>query len=147
MRQLRLRNISGMIAVDFLRGSSKGQTRVTQLLKDRAAHESTQIDIYGFTKMGLCERTRQRHGKSLLERSLEQGKPSRIAIHRQLEPKLLEIATYAEAAVVRAPLDSLSPLFLQESPVELVLVEGETGILFTGTKADCDDFVKRQSES
>ncbi|WP_404274540.1 ribonuclease E/G [Exiguobacterium undae] len=147
MRQLRLRNISGMIAVDFLRGSSKGQTRVTQLLKERAAHESKQIEIYGFTKMGLCELTRQRHGKSLLERSLEQGKPSRIAIHRQLEPKLLEIATYAEAAVVRAPLDSLSPLFLQESPVELVLVEGETGILFTGTKADCDDFVKRQSES
>ncbi|MCY1690419.1 ribonuclease E/G [Exiguobacterium sp. SL14] len=37
MRQLRLRNISGMIAIDFLRGSSKGQTRVTQLLKERAS--------------------------------------------------------------------------------------------------------------
>ncbi|MCT4778746.1 MULTISPECIES: ribonuclease E/G [Exiguobacterium] len=144
MRQLRLRNISGMIAVDFLRGSSKGQTRVTQLLKERAAHESKQVEIYGFTKMGLCELTRQRHGKSLLERSLDQGQPSRIAIHRQLEPRLKEIATYAEAAVVRAPLASLSPLLLEESPLELILVEGETGILFTGTKVDCDDFVKRQ---
>lgn len=144
MRQLRLRNISGMIAVDFLRGSSKGQTRVTQLLKERAAHESKQIEVYGFTKMGLCELTRQRHGKSLSERSFNQGKPSRIAVHRQLEPRLMEMATYAEAAVVRAPLDLLSPLLLQESPLELFLIEGETGILFTGTKEDCDNFVKRQ---
>ncbi|WP_449403286.1 ribonuclease E/G [Exiguobacterium artemiae] len=144
MRQLRLRNISGMIAVDFLRGSSKGQTRVTQLLKERAAHESKQIEVYGFTKMGLCELTRQRHGKSLFERSRDHGQPSRIAIHRQLEPRLMELATHAEAAVVRAPLALLSPLLLAESPLELLLVEGEPGILFTGTKADCDDFVKRQ---
>ena len=144
MRQLRLRNISGMIAVDFLRGSSKGQTRVTQLLKERAAHESKQIEVYGFTKMGLCELTRQRHGKSLFERSQDHGQPSRIAIHRQLEPRLMELATHAEAAVVRAPLALLSPLLLAESPLELLLVEGEPGILFTGTKADCDDFVKRQ---
>lgn len=143
MRQLRLRNISGMIAVDFLRGSSKGQTRVTQLLKERAAHESKQIEVYGFTKMGLCELTRQRHGKSLFERSRDHGQLSRVAIHRQLEPRLMELATHAEAAVVRAPLALLSPLLLAESPLELLLIEGEPGILFIGTKADCDDFVKR----
>ena len=56
----------------------------------------------------------------------------------------MELATHAEAAVVRAPLALLSPLLLAESPLELLLVEGEPGILFTGTKADCDDFVKRQ---
>lgn len=143
MRQLRLRNISGMIAVDFLRGSSKGQTRVTQLLKERAAHESKQIEVYGFTKMGLCELTRQRHGKSLFERSRDHGQLSRVAIHRQLEPRLMELAIHAEAAVVRAPLALLSPLLLAESPLELLLIEGEPGILFTGTKTDCDDFVKR----
>ncbi|WP_215193127.1 ribonuclease E/G [Exiguobacterium sp. s95] len=146
MRQLRLRNISGMIAVDFLRGSSKGQTRVTQLLKERAAQETKQIEVYGFTKMGLCELTRQRHGKSLLERSIVQGKPSRIAIHRQLEPKLIEIATYAEAAVVRVPTGGLSPLLLQDAPVELLIVEGETGILFTGTKQECEEFIGRQQK-
>ncbi|WP_214846724.1 ribonuclease E/G [Exiguobacterium sp. s193] len=146
MRQLRLRNISGMIAVDFLRGSSKGQTRVTQLLKERAAQETKQIEVYGFTKMGLCELTRQRHGKSLLERSVAQGKPSRIAIHRQLEPQLITIATHAEAAVVRAPRESLSPLFEQDCPLDVLIVEGETGILFTGTKQECEEFVDRQQK-
>ena len=53
---------------------------------------------------------------------------------------------YAEAAVVRVPTGDLSPLLLQDAPVELLIVEGETGILFTGTKQECEEFIGRQQK-
>ncbi|KTR61490.1 ribonuclease G [Exiguobacterium indicum] len=143
MRQLRLRNISGMIAIDFLRGSSKGQTRVTQLLKERAALETKQIEVYGFTKMGLCELTRQRHGKSLQERSQKSGQWTRLSVYRLIEPKLLEIATYAEAVVIRAPRHLLQDEFISRQPLEVHVLEGDPAVLFTGSSQDCLDFIKR----
>ncbi|WP_114569907.1 ribonuclease E/G [Exiguobacterium flavidum] len=143
MRQLRLRNIGGMIIVDFLRGTTGGQKRVTQLMKERGARETKQIEVFGFTRMGVCELTRQRQGKSLLERSRKNGSASRLAVHRLLEPALKEAAVHAEAAVVSAPLSLMRKDFSNVQPLDVTLIEGEPGVLFTGTEEECKNFIQR----
>lgn len=65
-RQIRLRNLSGQILIDFISLKNKKhkaqlQDAVTQTFNDaRTTH-------HGFTRMGLCEITRARQGPSLHE--------------------------------------------------------------------------------
>ena len=64
--QIRLRNISGLILVDFvsLRAAAR-RDDVLKALKDATATDPLNVNIGGFTRLGLVEMTRQRHGRSL----------------------------------------------------------------------------------
>ena len=67
-RQIRLRNLSGMILIDFLRMRHKeDRQRVTDALKNAMATDRIRTDIYGWTNLGLLELVRVRRGYSLPE--------------------------------------------------------------------------------
>ncbi len=67
-RQLRLRNIGGLIICDFIdMRMRKNQRRVLERLKDHMKDDSAKCTILGMSEFGLIEMTRQRNRGSLLQ--------------------------------------------------------------------------------
>ncbi|WP_296113007.1 ribonuclease E/G [uncultured Anaerococcus sp.] len=60
---LKLRNIGGMVIIDFLR--SGGEDKIRQELKKAIDKYDLEGEIFGFTPMGLFEMTIKRRGDSL----------------------------------------------------------------------------------
>jgi Ribonuclease G/E len=66
LRQMRLRNLSGQILVDCLRlQNTEQRARLQEMLTEAVKHDPRRIDLYGFTRLGLFEMTRERNGLSL----------------------------------------------------------------------------------
>lgn len=67
-RQLRLRNIGGLIICDFIdMRLRKNQRRVLERLKDCMKEDSAKCTILGMSEFGLVEMTRQRNRGSLVQ--------------------------------------------------------------------------------
>lgn len=65
-RQLRLRNIGGIVIVDFLNMRGKGEgDRLLRTLSQAVAGDPVQTQVYGVSKLGLVEMTRARRGMDL----------------------------------------------------------------------------------
>lgn len=62
-RQLRLRNLGGIVVVDFIdmRGPGDGE-RLVQALSAAVAEDPAGVQVYGMTRLGLVEMTRARRG-------------------------------------------------------------------------------------
>lgn len=67
MRQLRIRNLSGMIVIDFLRMTKDEQTILQQEIEKAITLDVNKVMLFGFTRMGLFELTRKKIGRSLKE--------------------------------------------------------------------------------
>jgi len=68
-RQLRLRNISGIIIIDFIDMKNPEYTQeLTACLKKELKNDYVKADFVDFTKLGLAEITRKKVKKSLKER-------------------------------------------------------------------------------
>ena len=59
-RQIRLRQLSGMFVIDFLKVSKEEQQEIIDVFKDASKDDMSQISIHGFTNLGLLEITRSR---------------------------------------------------------------------------------------
>ena len=67
-RQLRLRNISGMIIIDFINMKAKEHMdELITVLKEQIKHDSVPCTFMDVTKLGLVELTRKKTYKSLKE--------------------------------------------------------------------------------
>lgn len=67
-RQLRLRNLSGMIIIDFINMKERSeQEQLITVLKEALRSDSAGADYIDLTKLGLVELTRRKKGKSLQE--------------------------------------------------------------------------------
>lgn len=67
-RQLRLRNIGGLIICDFIdMHLKKNQRRLLEKLKDCMKEDSAKCTILGMSEFGLVEMTRQRNRGSLMQ--------------------------------------------------------------------------------
>lgn len=67
-RQLRLRNIGGLIICDFIdMKNKKNQRRVLERLKEAMKEDSAKCTILGMSEFGLVEMTRQRQRGSLAQ--------------------------------------------------------------------------------
>lgn len=68
IRQLRLRNIGGMICIDFVNMKQvSNQNLIRQLIIKTTKQDNVKYNVYDFTKLGLLEMTRERMGKILKE--------------------------------------------------------------------------------
>ncbi len=125
-RQLRLRNLGGIIIIDFIDMTrEEHQAAVLAELKKQLARDRTKITVSGFTQLGLVEMTRKRTRESLAHMLCEpcptcQGrgevKTARSVCHdilreilreaRQFDPK--EFRIVASATVVEMLLDEES---------------------------------------
>jgi len=64
-RQARLRNIGGIIIVDFIDMPLKSHyDKLLQTVKQEVSRDSAKVEIIGFTKLGLLEMTRKRTAPS-----------------------------------------------------------------------------------
>ena len=67
-RQLRLRNLSGMILIDFIDMKSKqDQQDIMDILRQAVSQDPVQTTVVDMTKLGLVEVTRKKIRKSLYE--------------------------------------------------------------------------------
>ncbi|MGH1402877.1 MAG: ribonuclease E/G [Alphaproteobacteria bacterium] len=67
-RQIRVRNIGGIITTDFLKMNKADEKRFLKTLDDLTFTDPCTVQIHGFTKLGLLEITRKRRTPSLNER-------------------------------------------------------------------------------
>ena len=67
-RQLRLRNVGGLVICDFIdMRSRKNQRRVLDRLKEAMKDDSAKCTVLGMSEFGLVEMTRQRSRESLIQ--------------------------------------------------------------------------------
>jgi ribonuclease E len=67
-RQLRLRDIGGIIVVDFIDMERKGnRDEVVRVFREALARDKTRTQVFEISELGLCEMTRKRIGEGLLE--------------------------------------------------------------------------------
>ncbi len=67
-RQLRLRNVGGLVICDFIdMRFRKNQRRLLDRLKDHMKEDSAKCTILGMSEFGLVEMTRQRNRESLMQ--------------------------------------------------------------------------------
>ena len=65
-RQIRLRNLSGILLIDFIdMKTDEARDAVKVKLKDALSRERDKTVLHGFTSLGLLEMTRKRTGVSL----------------------------------------------------------------------------------
>ncbi len=125
-RQLRLRNLGGIIIIDFIDMSREDhQAAVLAELRKQLARDRTKVTVSGFTQLGLVEMTRKRTRESLAHMLCEacptcqgkgQVKTARSVCYdilreilreaRQFDPK--EFRVIAAASVVEMLLDEES---------------------------------------
>ena len=61
MRQLRLKDIGGIIIIDYIDLENKNdQAKVIETMKREALKDRSRIDIKGYTKLNLVELTRKK---------------------------------------------------------------------------------------
>lgn len=66
-KQLRLRDIGGIIVIDFIDMEIKGnRAKVVEKLRDTLARDKTRSQVFDITELGLVEMTRKRIGEGLL---------------------------------------------------------------------------------
>jgi ribonuclease E len=67
-RQLRLRDIGGIIVIDFVDMEVKeNREKVVRQLKDALRRDKTRTQVFPISELGLVEMTRKRIGEGLLE--------------------------------------------------------------------------------
>ncbi len=71
-RQLRLRNIGGIVVIDFIdMKTKKDEQSVIDALSIELKKDKTQTEVYSMTKLGLLEMTRKKVGSRLSEKLLK----------------------------------------------------------------------------
>jgi ribonuclease E len=67
-RQLRLRDIGGIIVIDFIDMEvAKNRDEVIKTFRDALARDKTRTQVFDISQLGLVEMTRKRIGEGLLE--------------------------------------------------------------------------------
>ncbi len=72
-RQLRLRDIGGIIVIDFIDMEvKKNREDVGRVLREALARDKTRTQVFDISELGLVEMTRKRIGEGLLEAFTEE---------------------------------------------------------------------------
>jgi ribonuclease G len=123
-RQIRLRDIGGMILVDFIdMKSEEEKNRILHLLHQHVKHDQTRTIVYGFTQLGIVEMTRKRVRESLFHQQTETCHTcgnghvsSKEALAYKLERELMELKGHdAEGVWIEATKDILNVLSMQNA--------------------------------
>lgn len=83
-RQARLRRLGGLMVVDFLPLRKRPhRDKLIERLREAFAGDAAGVEVAGYTRLGLVEMIRRRHGPSLLE---TMTRPARGGIGREPHP-------------------------------------------------------------
>ncbi len=71
-QQLRLRDVGGIIVIDFIDMSRESHRRqVFEILKKSLSSDHAKTEVFGISRLGLVEMTRERAGKTIESKSFE----------------------------------------------------------------------------
>ena len=136
-RQLRLRNLGGIIVVDFIdMESPEHRAAVLEELKRALARDRTRMSVNGFTALGLVEMTRKRTRESLAHVLCEpcptcDGRGAVKTAHTVCYEILREILREARAFNAREyrvlASQSVIDLFLEEESASLAMLSDFIG--------------------
>lgn len=152
-RQLRLRNIGGMIIVDFVdMQAEKDWDLVLQELEEQARKDRVKTNILGLTKLGLVEISRKKTNKSLASQWLGncpycKGQGQVLKIQRvagQAREKLFRLAGTITSPLIIAYLNAQVALCLILDSLEEL--EAQTGkeIIVVGKECFHREFIQLQ---
>ena len=140
-RQLRLRDLAGLIVIDFIdMDENRNNRAVERKLKDCLKHDRARIQVGRISHFGLLEMSRQRMRASVLESTMSVcpacngtgyvRSPQSIALHviRSLEEHLLKNARHHVA--VRTPAET-ALYILNNKRDTLAEMEGRFGVRIT----------------
>lgn len=131
-RQLRLRNLGGIILIDFIdMGSAEHRETVLSEFRRALSHDRTRITVNGFTQLGLVEMTRKRSRESLAQMLCEpcgvcsgrgQVKTARTVCYEILRELVREARQFnaREFRVLASP--AVIDLFLDEESQALAML-------------------------
>jgi ribonuclease G len=118
-RQLRLRNIGGLVIADFIdMRTRKNQRRVLEKLKECMKDDSAKCTILGMSEFGLVEMTRQRNRESLIQTMftscpycngsalIKTHESTIIEIERALKKAMQHLQQFGLRLIVHPDLDS-----------------------------------------
>ncbi|WP_066194415.1 ribonuclease E/G [Gracilibacillus phocaeensis] len=105
VEEIRKRNMSGMIMIDFLKMKPKEEQVIIQLLNKCLREDPVQTKVFEFTALGLLEMTRKRERIGLLQlltdRTSAYRTPlSNASIAYQLQRELVELERQVEAVLI-----------------------------------------------
>ncbi len=140
-RQLRLRDLAGLIVIDFIDMEEKRNNRsVERRLKEALKNDRARIQVGRISHFGLMEMSRQRIRTGVVESTTEvcphcQGtghvrSPSSVALHvlRSLEDTLLKGATHNLSVRTRTP---VALYILNQKRTHLMELEQRFGLSVT----------------
>lgn len=136
-RQLRLRDVGGIIVVDFIDMESQGnRDRVLHELRSHLGRDRARTKAFEVSSLGLVEMTRQRVRPSLfqaLTRACEHcGGSGRVytpaTVVRRIERALRRAGASSEKAIVVRVHPAVALRILEEEPGFLKRVKRETGL-------------------
>ncbi|SDE38398.1 ribonuclease G [Bacillus wiedmannii] len=122
-RQLRLRDIGGMILIDFINMKRReDKEKVRECLMAAMQNDRTYTRVLGFTELGILEMTRKRKKHSLRDVLLEECVPCKATgyvmsyetIAYELERELITYGNIEDEAVLIAAPKELQKQFLQK---------------------------------
>ena len=139
-RQILLRNLSGLIVIDFAGFTQRGKMiALIDILRSRLKQGEGHADVLGITAAGLIEITRQRSGPSLGELMAVRADLATIAPDAEAAETLRQslrltgagkpMATLSRAAIgcLRGPMSDALKETERRLGQELILVEGAAG--------------------
>ena len=128
-RQLRLRNLGGIILIDFIdMASSQHRAAVLDELKKSLARDRVKVTVNGFSQLGLVEMTRKRTRESLAHQLCEpcptcggqgQVKTARTACYDILREILREAKQVSPREFRIVASNAVVDLFLEEESTHL----------------------------
>ncbi|MFD0047856.1 Rne/Rng family ribonuclease [Actinomycetes bacterium NPDC127524] len=144
-RQLRLRNIGGIILIDFINMKEhKNRALVAGAVKEAASRDERRVQVIGFTELGILQLTRKRTAPSLREKTQSPcpvcagtGKvDSAETAAFRLERELFEHRKRDEEAVWIEANSAVSEALLGEREAHRDVLEGAIGkkLLFSITE-------------
>ncbi|MEN1934948.1 Rne/Rng family ribonuclease [Paenibacillus sp. 102] len=152
-RQLRLRDIGGMILIDFINmKKQEDKEKIRERVISSLQRDRTYTRVLGFTELGILEMTRKRKKHSLRDVLLEDCSQckttgyviSNESIAYELERELVTYNHVEDEAVLIAASKKVQKIFLQKElqkniPLEIYFTDEETekyAIIRFGTKKE-----------
>jgi ribonuclease G len=155
MKQLRLRNLAGMIVIDFITMQAHSdKDMILSVLMEEIKNDSSTINLYGFTKMGLFELTRKKERPSLLETLAEKPRSEIMESYQlraetfyyELERIAMEFEYEDDAEAIWLEVPEYFAEWLKKYPEKLSYIEKRYGsILFITSGSANREMVVRQT--
>lgn len=103
-RQLRLRDVGGMVLIDFIHMESpKHRDRILDSLREALARDTSPCSVLGWSRMGLCELTRKRGRAALPDFLAGRPDPSRRRRRKSIESAGYDVMRRLRAEAAARP--------------------------------------------